>query len=371
MIKRQPENSGGEISEVNVLNRRLMEKAEKTERNIRILALMTFFFLAIFGTVPILVGALSPDIHILYFLLILGLYVAILPAVAFASKRYADLLIEEVRSVVEEEIEGYRTRVERYARANRELARMDRVKNELIGIVSHELRAPLGALTSSLNALRSLGDGSTAQEREELLLIIGRGANRLSRLVNDLVDVTRIESGKLKINYSAVNACEIAMDVVNSFEDQFSEKGVGLVFNDPGTLLLTSCDPARIEQVLVNLVSNALRFTASGQVLVSVAPSPDWSNTVFCVADSGPGVPEELRQKVFERFFSRNALEEDDRQGLGLGLAISRGIVEAHGGRIWVEGKSELIQADSGATFCFEIPVKEHEPNYASEVIGP
>ena len=237
----------------------------------------------------------------------------------------------------------------RLEQANDRLQELDRLKTELVAMVSHELRAPLGAIESSLNAMRVLKDGGSPEEQEELIRILDRGVQRLSRLVDDLMDITRIESGQLKLEPRPVDAADLAGRVVSSFEGRFADKGIDIAFERPAGACMALCDPGRIEQVLTNLIANALKFTDDGGVVVSIDCTPD--DTIFRVADSGPGLPTELHQKVFEKFFSLDLPSTDGKQGVGLGLAISKGIVEAHDGHIWVESGT-----GAGATFCFEIP---------------
>lgn len=237
----------------------------------------------------------------------------------------------------------------RLEQANDRLQELDRLKTELVAMVSHELRAPLGAIESSLNAMRSLQPGGYAGEREELMRILDRGVRRLTNLVDDLMDMTRIESGQLKLKLAQADAAELAGRVVDSFKGAFEAKGISLALDPVTGCSESTFDPGRIEQVLTNLLDNALKFTDEGAVTVHVVCNPD--NSIFSVADSGPGISPELHHKVFEKFFSLDVESRGGQQGIGLGLAISKGIVEAHGGRIWVEsGKN------GGTTFSFVIP---------------
>lgn len=229
------------------------------------------------------------------------------------------------------------------------LVELDRIKNDLVATVSHELRAPLATIESSLNAMKAMQPGGQLEEREELLRILDRGVQRLSKLVEELMDMTRIESGGLRLERRTVDSMELAARVVKTFEGPFAEKGLVLFLDESGRECTGTFDPQRIEQVLTNLIENALKFTEQGRVSVRVERDP--SNVVFSVKDSGPGIPTELHQKVFEKFFSLDDQPREGRQGVGLGLAISKGIVEAHGGRIWINSRR-----GAGATFSFEIP---------------
>ena len=229
------------------------------------------------------------------------------------------------------------------------LVELDRIKTDLVATVSHELRAPLATIESSLNAMKAMQPGGQLEEREELLRILDRGVQRLSKLVEELMDMTRIESGGLRLERRTVDSMELAARVVKTFEGPFAEKGLVLFLDESGGECTGTFDPQRIEQVLTNLIENALKFTEQGRVSVRVERDP--SNVVFSVKDSGPGFPTELHQKVFEKFFSLDDQPREGRQGVGLGLAISKGIVEAHGGRIWINSRR-----GAGATFSFEIP---------------
>lgn len=242
-----------------------------------------------------------------------------------------------------------RETIVRLEQSNDRLSELDRLKTELVAMVSHELRAPLGAIESSLSAMRSLQPGGSPEEQEELIRILDRGVGRLTNLVDDLMDITRIESGQLKLEPRQADAVDLASRVVRNFEVLFATKGLRITLESLDGQGLGRFDPGRVEQVLTNLVDNALKFTDKGEVTVKVVSNPD--NTTFSVADSGPGIPPEFHQKVFEKFFSLDAESRGGKQGVGLGLAISRGIVDAHGGRIWVESRK-----GGGTTFSFVIP---------------
>jgi PAS domain S-box-containing protein len=235
----------------------------------------------------------------------------------------------------------------RLEQANERLREIDRLKTEFVGMVSHELRAPIAAMESGFASLKVLGEAATPEEREALLGILERGTQRLGHLVNDLLDISRIESGQLKLELVEVDAADLVMRVMQQYGQRFEDKGVELSLetsNGTGGIL---CDARRIEQVLNNLIDNALKFTDAGEVKVKLDGAP---NRFICaVSDTGPGIPTSMHEQVFEKFFTTG--KPNGEQGVGLGLAISRGIIEAHGGRMWVES-----HAEPGATFGFEIP---------------
>ncbi|MFH1149594.1 MAG: PAS domain-containing sensor histidine kinase [Actinomycetota bacterium] len=237
----------------------------------------------------------------------------------------------------------------RLEQANDRLREMDMLKTEFVAVVSHELRAPLAAIESALAAMKAINAASEDPRPAQLMSVLNRGVVRLSHLVDDLLDITRIESGQLRLEQVEVDPVELASRVVETYRARAEEKGVNLTLASNGGPCASICDPRRVEQVLVNLVDNALKFTPGGEVRVDVECAP--YRAVYSVTDSGPGIPPELQDRVFEKFFSSPPVVESGTQGTGLGLAICRGIVEAHGGKMWVDSDT-----GRGATFHFEIP---------------
>ncbi|MHB8895740.1 MAG: sensor histidine kinase [Candidatus Geothermincolia bacterium] len=236
----------------------------------------------------------------------------------------------------------------RLEQANERLREVDRLKTEFVGMVSHELRAPIATMTSGFAALRALGDSATEEQRHDVMEVLERGTTRLRHLVDDLLDISRIESGQLKLELREVDAIELATRVMDLYAQRCEEKGIELSLEHTNGSRPIVCDPRRVEQVLTNLIDNALKFTDEGSVTVRLECTP--SVAIFTVSDSGPGITPSLHEQVFEKFFTAEA--PSGQQGVGLGLAISKGIVEAHNGRMWVESRQ-----GSGATFGFELPI--------------
>lgn len=238
----------------------------------------------------------------------------------------------------------------RLEEANDRLRELDELKTEFVGMVSHELRAPLSAFETSLRALEALDEVAGSPEGAALMGVLDRGVRRLTQLVDDLLDITRIESGQLRLDTGKCDAVEMVDRNLNLYMGSFIEKGLELEFKHPDGPVAIECDNRRVGQVLTNLLSNALKFTDSGTVTVEIDKKP--TRVVFSISDTGPGVPVELHTRVFEKFFSQDARSKGEKQGVGLGLAISKGIVEAHGGAIWVESPRE-----GGAVFRFDLPL--------------
>lgn len=237
----------------------------------------------------------------------------------------------------------------RLEQANESLREIDRMKTEFVGVVSHELRSPIAAVESGLVALKALGNEATDKQRSDLLGIVERGMMRLGNLVDDLLDITRIDSGQLKLETEAIDAVDLANRVIELYDTRFKEKGIELGLEHSDSVCRVNCDSRRLEQVITNLLDNALKFTDEGAVIIRIESTP--SRLICTVTDSGAGIPLSQHHQVFEKFFTSGS--PDGKQGVGLGLAISKGIVEAHGGRMWVESRR-----GSGATFGFELPAE-------------
>jgi PAS domain S-box-containing protein len=237
----------------------------------------------------------------------------------------------------------------RLDKAHERLQEMDTLKMGFVSVVSHELRSPLTTVQTSLTALKEMPPGASPDMREQLLGTLGRGIARLARLIDGTLDLTRIESGMLKLRLEPVDAVELLRKLAAGFEVRFAAKGIALNIEVPDSPCVGMQDPGRIDQVLVNLLENALKFTDEGAVTVRIECNPN--RIIYSVSDSGPGIPPELHQKIFEQFFSTEEPHESKKGGIGLGLAICKGIVEAHGGGIWVESRK-----GEGSTFMFDIP---------------
>lgn len=178
---------------------------------------------------------------------------------------------------------------------------------------------------------------------------IQRSGARMNRLIGDLVDIASIEAGALAVTRQVSDPALVVTEAVETFQAQATASGIALTFELVQPLPATAFDPARILQVLVNLLTNAIKFTpANGKVGVRVERVE--SDLRFAVSDNGIGIPADALEVVFERF---HQLSKNDRRGVGLGLFICKCIVQGHGGRIWVESK-----LGQGSTFSFTLPTQ-------------
>lgn len=222
------------------------------------------------------------------------------------------------------------------------------VRDDFLGIVSHDLRGLLSSLVLNAElAAKRAPEGEVGDLMRHHAATSRRLLARMGRLVNDLVDIISIDAGHLSVDLERIDVGALVREIRESFAPLAADKEVNLDVEHAGTELEVCLDPDRILQVLANLVSNALKFTdRGGRVSIRVECEPD--EVRIAVSDTGAGIPAEELQRIFERFRQVS----HDRRGLGLGLYISRHIVEAHGGRIRVE--SEL---GVGSTFHVALPV--------------
>jgi PAS domain S-box-containing protein len=230
------------------------------------------------------------------------------------------------------------------------LKELDQMKSAFVSNVSHELRTPLTAIKASADNMLDRLLGDLNEKQAGYLTRIKSNSDRLARLINDLLDLSTIEAGKINLRPTNLPIVTLVKEAAESLRPVATEKLIDLevVCADPG--LIAWADRDKVIQVLMNLMGNALKFTPPrGTVTVAVTKN-DASWTQISVTDTGPGVPVGEMNKVFARFY------QVDRtgKGTGLGLAISKALVEMHGGKIWVE--SELGQ---GSTFCFTLPAEQ------------
>lgn len=233
-----------------------------------------------------------------------------------------------------------------------ERAHSDKVlatRDEVLGSVSHELRNMLHSMIGFAELIELGMTERTPTEKQVVIQarFIQRAGARMDRLIGDLVDVASIESGVLTMKREILDPTAVVKEALEAFEEQATASGISLVSALATPVSLALFDPARVLQVLVNLLSNALKFTPkAGKVGVQVGRVGD--EVRFAVSDTGIGIHADKLETVFERFWQ---VAQNDRRGAGLGLYISKRIVLAHGGRIWAESKR-----DAGSTFYFTVP---------------
>ncbi|MES3036825.1 MAG: HAMP domain-containing sensor histidine kinase [Bdellovibrionota bacterium] len=222
-------------------------------------------------------------------------------------------------------------------------------RDEFLAIVSHDLRNPIGAILSGAQFLLdpSLGD-ELSDNSKKLIELIKRNAETSLRLIQDIMDMERVAEGKMRFEFAKTDMSKIINDTVQTFVQLAIVKNITVNASFPVRPIYLNCDSIRIVQVLSNLIGNAIKFTPANGT-INIVSTFDSENVYVSVSDSGPGVPAELRNKIFERFAQIN---DKDRRGLGLGLYIAKMFVEGHKGKISVTSNES-----SGSKFEFSLPI--------------
>ncbi|TPW21209.1 MAG: Signal transduction histidine kinase, partial [Elusimicrobia bacterium] len=247
-------------------------------------------------------------------------------------------------------------RAVRYAHERKRVRReTERLKDEFLHHVSHELRSPLTAIYQAVQLLAEGIAGEARPDQKRLAAIALRNAEHLKAMIDDLLETTRAETGKLTVEPRRVDAGAVVADVAAEKKLAADRRGVEFKLESVGAPLVYA-DPVRVRQVLMNLADNALKFTPKGgSVTLACRPAPGEAGKVLVsVTDTGPGLPAEDCRLVFERLYQAKGVQPamGERKGLGLGLYISREIVVRSGGRIWAES-----EPGKGASFRFTLPV--------------
>jgi signal transduction histidine kinase len=235
--------------------------------------------------------------------------------------------------------------------ANQRLRQLDQLKDDFLATVSHELRTPLTSIRSFSEILLDTPD-LAREERDQFLQIIVRESERLTRLINDFLDLAKIESGNMEWQVAECELHDILAEAIAATHGLFAEKRIALIQDLATTGAAVRCDKDRMVQVLINLLSNASKFVSAEQGQVRLELHQKGQEFIVRVEDNGPGVPEPYREAIFEKFRQvTGSMLKDKPKGTGLGLAICRQIVEHFGGRIWAEDAGL-----GGAAICFTLP---------------
>jgi PAS domain S-box-containing protein len=224
----------------------------------------------------------------------------------------------------------------------------EQVKDEFVSVVGHELRTPLTSIRGSLGLLEGGAMGELPEEAAEMLGTAVTNTDRLVRLINDILDVERIDAGRADFNLAPVRAAELIRQSLQVVGGVAEEAGVKIRLEVDGAPIVLA-DGDRIVQTLTNLIGNAIKFSERGGT-IAVGVTSDLDHALFTVRDSGRGIPAGELDSIFDRFNQVDASDAREKGGTGLGLAIARGIVEHHGGQIWAESV-----AGQGATFRFTL----------------
>src|SRR5215208_1422218 len=235
---------------------------------------------------------------------------------------------------------------EELAAVNEKLKETDKVQKEFINVAAHELRTPIQPILGLSEVLQSKIKN---KDERELIDVITRNAKRLHRLTEDILDVSKIESQSLQLQKEKFNLNEVIMSVLADYGSAIRKiKDVKVSLISKGDFLIDA-DKGRLNQVISNLLSNAIKFTHRGSIVISCQIKDNDNNVIVIIRDTGIGIDQEIMSRLFTKFASKSLT------GTGLGLFISKSIVEAHGGKIWAENNSDGI----GATFSFSLPINQ------------
>ena len=239
---------------------------------------------------------------------------------------------------------------------------IEQMKSEFVSLVSHELRTPLTSIIGFISLILDGKTGNINQKQYESLSRAHRQSKRLAALINDLLDISRIEAGRIEMKREQVQMDSVAERRIEELRPQADEKAISLLLDAKPNLPLVIADADRIGQVFINLIGNAIKFTPDGgKVTVKISQSSQNGSAAdgfhVEIVDTGPGIPPEEREKVFDKFQQLGRTQTQQQSGTGLGLSIASGIVEAHRGKLWVDAGDN----GQGSNFQFFIPFGQEE----------
>ena len=257
------------------------------------------------------------------------------------------------RQDLERSVARLRQSTEELQEANRKLEALDKVKSDFISVVSHELRTPLTAIKAFIELLM-MKHSMPAEKKTKLLRTVNDESDRLGRLINDLLDLTKIEAGTMSWRMKELSVQEVIQVSVDMLLPSARNKGLGLTVTVDPALPSFQGDRDRLVQVVTNILSNAIKFTDKGGEITVTAHEENEPvrQVVVAISDTGIGIPEEELDLIFDKFHRAGDLLTAKVEGTGLGLAIARQIVEYHGGRIWARSRH-----GAGSSFLFTIPL--------------
>lgn len=258
-------------------------------------------------------------------------------------KRVNDELDRASRMLVRKDLE--------LSRANERLRELDKTKSEFISVAAHQLRTPLSAVKWIFSMLLEDAHSPLSDEQKSLVRKGFESNERMIRLINDLLTVSRIEAGKFRYQFFPLRLSDIVASVIEDFKGPASDRNIELVYVEPeADLPIALLDPEKMRSALQNLIENAVKYTLAGGT-VTVRLDREGESVRCSVSDTGIGIAKADQPKMFSRFFRSASAMKIETDGSGLGLFITRTIVERHGGRVWFE-----TEEGKGTTFFFTIP---------------
>ncbi len=233
-----------------------------------------------------------------------------------------------------------------------QLKEIDQMKSDFLASVTHELKSPLTSLIMYIDLFLTGATGKLNEKAKKFLRIMERNSNRLSRFIDDLLDMAKIERGKMEVRKESLGIFPIVSETVELMKPQADEKNIEIAINIQDNLPLVSVDGDRTRQIITNLLSNSIKFTPEeGKISIKIQDDKEYLQV--SISDTGIGIPPDQINKIFDKFEQVKEIRERVKgpRGTGLGLAIVKSLVEAQGGKIWVES-----EVDKGSTFYFTLP---------------
>jgi len=258
---------------------------------------------------------------------------------------------KEALQTAHDDLEQKTTELEQ---ANIDLKKLDELRSTFLANMSHELRTPLNSIIGYTDLLSDRIDGDITEEQEKSLTKVHKNAKNLLTLINEILDMSRIESGRVELDLSAVDVQDIIQTTISSLEPMVNKKTLIIDTDFDENLPLAHADPDRVRQVVTNLLHNAIKFTSKGRIILSVRRSQTPKFVEVCISDTGMGIREKDFDKLFDMFTPLDISATRPYGGVGLGLSICKGLVEMQGGNIWVESKY-----GEGSKFYFTLPLKQ------------
>lgn len=249
------------------------------------------------------------------------------------------------------DITNHKKAEESLKKANQELRKTEEFRTKFLNVASHELRTPLTPMIAQLQMITQGYFGELTEEQKKSLEMVLRNTHSLNRLTEDILDISRLESETMKFIMARTDLNDVIKGAVETMRPKAEEKGINIVMRlEKGLEIVADMD--RISQVIINLLNNAIKFTEEGGTII-VGMEDDENQAIIYVNDTGPGINDEDLKKIFKPF-EQAITNKGRREGSGLGLAICKGIIESHGGEIWVESEQ-----GEGSTFTFILPYNQ------------
>lgn len=236
---------------------------------------------------------------------------------------------------------------------NNQAVNLNETESKILNVTSHELRTPIAAIKGYIQIILKEKLGDLTEEQKKSLEIVLRNANRLDSLIQDLLDISRLDSGRMRFIPEKTHIEKMIQETIETVQQTANKKQIHLYTSIEKPLPEIVIDSERIKQVIINLINNSIKFSdPDSKICVYVKTRND--DVLFEVKDYGRGIEKDKKDKIFDPFYQVN-FEDKKLGGVGLGLAISRGIIVAHGGEIWVESKGT---PGEGSKFSFTLPIK-------------